>query len=234
VLMDIVLATTNGHKIREIRALLKPFKQFELYSLLDFPNYIQPEETGKTFEENAILKALDCAQKLQKWAIADDSGLVVPALGGSPGVFSARYAGKGATDKENRYKLLQAMKYLEGLERSAYFECCIALARISHTFSDSSHTLHDDLASQVGEAVLHEASPAKVYTTVSAICEGIIVTEERGRHGFGYDSLFLKHDYNQTFAELSEERKNLVSHRGKALEKLKRILERISHTFTQE
>jgi len=197
--MDIVLATTNGHKIREIRALLKGFTQFDLYSLVDFPGYVQPEETGVTFEENAILKALDCAQRLQKWTIADDSGLVVPALGGVPGVYSARYAGVGATDKDNRKKLLQAMRGLQGLDRAAYFECWIALS-----------------------------SPEKIYKTVSATCEGVIIAEEKGSHGFGYDPLFLKHDYNQTFAELSEERKNLVSHRGKALEKLKRILEQVT------
>src|SRR5262249_52762046 len=161
---------------------------FDLYSLLDFPHYVQPEETGNTFEENATLKALHAAQTLQKWTIADDSGLVVPALKGAPGVYSARFAGKGATDKENRVKLLQAMSNLEGLGRSAYFECWIVLA-----------------------------SPQGIQKTVSGTCEGIITTEERGGYGFGYDSLFLKHDYNQTFAELGEERKNLVSHRAKAL-----------------
>ena len=190
--MDLLLATTNGHKIREMRTLLKPFASFDLYSLLDFPTYVQPEETGVTFEENAILKAQHSANTLQMWAIADDSGLVVPALGGEPGVYSARYAGVGAPDKENRKKLLQAMLSLEGLGRSAYFECCIALA-----------------------------SPEGIKKVVYGICEGIISYEERGRNGFGYDSLFLKHDYNQTFGELDESQKNQVSHRAKALEKLK-------------
>ena len=199
--MDIVLATTNGHKIREIRALLKGFGQFDLYSLLDFPTYVQPEETGKTFEENAILKALHCAKTLNKWTIADDSGLVVPALEGSPGVYSARYAGPQASDKENRQKLLKEMNHLEDLSRAAYFECCIALA-----------------------------SPDKIYKTVRGICEGVITTEEHGGYGFGYDSIFLKHDYNQTFGELGEERKNQVSHRAKALEKLKRTLETLKST----
>lgn len=196
--MDIVLATTNGHKIREIRALLRPFKQFDLYSLLDFPSYVPPEETGKIFEENAILKALHCAQNLKKWTIADDSGLVVPSLGGLPGVFSARYAGQGASDKDNRHKLLKAMMHLEGLARAAYFECCIALA-----------------------------SPESIKKTVSGICEGVITSDERGGYGFGYDPIFLKHDYNLTFGELGEERKNQVSHRAKALEKLKRTLENL-------
>jgi XTP/dITP diphosphohydrolase len=196
--MDLILATTNGHKIREMKSLLKPFQQFDLYSLLDFPNYVPPQETGKTFEENATLKALHAAKTFKKWAIADDSGLVVPALGGNPGVFSARYAGIGASEKENRQKLLKEMADLEGLARSAYFECCIALA-----------------------------APEKVYKTVSGICEGSITTEARGGYCFGYDPIFLKHDYNQTFAELGEERKNQVSHRAKALEKLTRTLENL-------
>lgn len=198
--MDLLIATTNGHKIREIRALLKPLNRFELYSLLDFPLYVQPEETGKTFEENAKLKALHAAQSLHKWAIADDSGLVVPALRGEPGVFSARYSGPNATDKDNRQKLLKAMATLDGLERSAYFECCLVLA-----------------------------SPEGVKKVVSGVCEGTIIKEERGGHGFGYDSLFIKHDYNQTFAELGETLKNQVSHRAKALQKLKLTLESLTN-----
>lgn len=194
--MDIVLATTNGHKIREIRALLKVLQQFDLYSLLDFPSYKQPEENGTTFEENARLKAEHAAKTLNKWVIADDSGLVVPALGGAPGIYSARYAGVKATDKENRKKLLKEMAPLEGLSRCCYFECSIVLA-----------------------------SPEGIKKCVSGMCEGTITTEERGGNGFGYDPLFLKHDYNQTFSELDESRKNQVSHRAKALEKLRRTLE---------
>ncbi len=198
--MNLLIATTNGHKIREIRTLLKPL-DFDFYSLLDFPNYIPPEETGKTFEENALLKALQAAKTLNMWAIADDSGLVVPALSGAPGVFSARYAGIGATDKENRQKLLQEMSKLDGLERSAYFECCIVLA-----------------------------SPKGAEKIVKGVCEGEITKGERGGYGFGYDSLFIKHDYNQTFAELGESLKNQVSHRAKALQKLMLTLESLNNT----
>lgn len=197
--MDLLIATTNGHKIREIRALLKPLNKFDLYSLLDFPHYVQPEETGSTFEENACLKALHAARELNKWAIADDSGLVVPALGGSPGVYSARYAGIGATDKGNRQKLLKEMAQLEGLARAAYFECCIVLA-----------------------------APDGIKKIVAATCEGMIIKEERGGYGFGYDPLFIKHDYSQTFAELDEQLKNQVSHRAKALQKLKFTLENLT------
>lgn len=194
--MDLLIATTNGYKIREIRALLKPYAKFDLYSLLDFPNYVQPEETGLTFEENAILKAVHAAKTLNKWTLADDSGLIVPALQGAPGVYSARYAGAGSSDKENRKKLLKEMSHLEGIGRSAYFECCIALA-----------------------------SPDGIKKVVKGVCEGSIQTEEKGSLGFGYDSLFIKHDYNQTFAELEEHQKNQVSHRAKALAKLKMALE---------
>jgi XTP/dITP diphosphohydrolase len=196
--MDILIATTNGHKIREIRALLRPLKRFDLYSLLDFPDYSQPEETGRTFEENALIKASHAAKTLNKWTIADDSGLVVPALKGAPGIHSARFAGRGATDKDNRIKLLRDMSHLEGIARSAYFECCIVLANTE-----------------------------EVKKIAKGTCEGTILEEERGGRGFGYDPLFLKHDYNQTFGELGESVKNLISHRAKALEKLKLSLENL-------
>ena len=194
--MDLIIATQNGHKIREIRAFLKPLTQFDVYSLADFPDYVPPAETGETFEENARIKAEDAAQKLQKLTIADDSGLVVPALGGSPGVYSARYGGEGASDKDNRKKLLEEMSELDEERRDAYFECCIVLA-----------------------------SPEGVKKVARGVCEGTIIEEERGGNGFGYDPLFIKHDYNQTFAELGEGVKNQVSHRAKALEKLLITLE---------
>lgn len=195
-MIELVLATTNIHKVREIRALLACRPDIDLYSLLDFPHYVQPEETGKTFEENAILKAEDAAVKLGKWTIADDSGLVVPALNGEPGVYSARYSGQKASDKENRKKLLKAMERLEGPMRSAYFECCIALV-----------------------------SPKGWKKCLKGTVEGMIAPSERGKNGFGYDALFVKHDYAQTFGELQEEIKNKISHRAKAMEKLLLVLE---------
>jgi len=194
--LDLVIATQNGHKIREIRSLLKSLKQFDVYSILDFADYVPPPETGETFEANAELKALHAARALRKWTLADDSGLVVPALNGAPGVYSARYSGEGASDKDNRKKLLKEMEGLEGERRSAYFECCIALA-----------------------------SPEGVRKVVKGTCEGIIIEEERGGNGFGYDPLFVKYDYNQTFAELGEGVKNQISHRAKALEKILITLE---------
>lgn len=195
--MDLLVATTNGHKIREIRALLRPLGKFDIYSLLDFPSYQQPEENGKTFEENAVIKAMHAAKHFKKWTIADDSGLVVPALGGAPGIYSARYAGSGASDKENRKKLLQDMANLEGELRFAYFECVIVLV----------------------------SPDGEVKSEAKGSCEGVMLSCERGGNGFGYDPLFLKHDYKKTFAELEENVKNQVSHRAKALSKLKIHLE---------
>ncbi len=194
--MELVISTKNVHKVREIRSLLKTLKQLDVYSLNDFPDYVPPPETGKTFEENAILKAVHAAKALGKWTGADDYGLVVPALSGAPGVFSARYAGENASDLDNRKKLLREMQNLSDIGRSAYFECVIALA-----------------------------SPEKLKKCVHGLCEGTIITQERGRNGFGYDPLFIKHDYQKTFGELEETVKNQVSHRAKAIEKLKLFLE---------
>lgn len=188
--MEIVLATENLHKVREFREMLKGL-DFEILSLTQFPDYKAPEETGKNFVENAELKALHAAKALGKIAIADDSGLVVPALGGAPGVYSRRYAGEKATDSENRKKLLKAMLGFDETARSAYFECCLCLANLDG-----------------------------IKKSISAKVEGQILTEERGRNGFGYDPLFQKYDMNKSFAELSESTKNRISHRYKAIEKL--------------
>lgn len=199
--MQIVLATHNLHKIREFREMLKHLETFDVRSLLDFPHYTLPEETGVTFEENAVLKAVDAAKHLKMWVIADDSGLVVPALKGAPGVYSARYAGDDATDAENRHKLLKEMLNLSGLDRQAYFECVLALA-----------------------------GPEGLKKCVHGKVEGEITTQEKGRNGFGYDPLFMKHDYGQTFAELTESTKNRISHRWKALERLFPTLESLPNT----
>lgn len=194
--MQIIIASTNVHKIREYKAILKPLSHLDVLSLHDFPKYVAPPETGETFEENAKIKAEHAAKELQSWVLADDSGLVVPALDGRPGVYSARYAGEHATDSENRKKLLREMENIMDLKRQAFFECWIALA-----------------------------SPDKIEKVVSGVCEGTILREERGNNGFGYDPLFVKHEYSKTFAEMEEHTKNRVSHRGKAIEKIMTFLE---------
>ncbi len=199
--MELVIASHNVHKIREFRAILKKIGNFDLLTLIDFPKYTPPPETGSTFEENAIVKAEHAAKALNRWVIADDSGLVIPALSGAPGINSRRYAAENATDKENRQKLLKEMRHLDEQNRQGYFECWIALS-----------------------------SPAGLKKTAKGVSEGLILEQERGGMGFGYDSIFIKHEYGKTFAELEEETKNRISHRRKAIDKLIPVLESILST----
>ncbi len=195
--MELLIASTNIHKIREFRFLLKN-TGFDVLSLHDFPSYIPPEETENTFEGNASLKAKLAALTLKKWVLADDSGLIVPALGGAPGVHSSKYAGEKATDRENCVKLLTSMKLLQEQDRSAYFECAIVIS-----------------------------SPEGKLKYFQGLCEGSILEETKGRSGFSYDSIFRKHDYNKTFAELTEDIKSRISHRRKAFDKALLYLESI-------
>jgi len=196
---QIVIASKNIHKIREIKTILHELlPNLDILSLIDFPEYKPLEEKGESFEENASLKAEYAAKTLGRWVLSDDSGLIVPALAGSPGIYSARYAGEKATDADNRKKLLSNLAKLSDKDRYAYFECCIALA-----------------------------SPEKLIKCVCAKCEGRIEYQEKGGEGFGYDPLFVKHDYNKTFSELKESVKNKISHRRKALDKILLTLESI-------
>lgn len=196
--MELVIASRNMHKIREFRAILKKMGLFDLLSLNDFPSYISPPETGTSFEENAITKAVHAAKALKRWVLADDSGLVIPALNGAPGIFSRRYAGEHASDKENRQKLLKEMDHLQGSLRQGYFECWIALA-----------------------------SADGIKKVTKGVSEGMITEQERGSSGFGYDAVFVKHEYGKSFAELDEATKNRISHRRKALDKILPTLETI-------
>lgn len=190
--MKIVAATGNAHKLQEFRSILQGA---EILSQSEAGFYGEVEETGATFAENALIKAQAVARATGLAALADDSGLCVDALGGAPGVYSARYS--GGDDRANRVLLL---KNLEGTEnRAAHFACAIALV-----FPD-------------GRRV---ESEGKTY--------GHILTEERGQNGFGYDCLFWSDDLRKTFAEASEEEKNAVSHRGRALQALK---EKIGELF---
>lgn len=187
--MKIIIASSHGYKIRETKAFLKQLGDFDIFSLNDFPHYSPPEETGETTKENALAKGCHAAQYFNAWIIADDSMLKVPALQGLPGKLSSTFAGKNAGEKEHRKKLLQLMEHLiHDIDRSAYFECSVALV-----------------------------SPEGQAYTSSGTCEGYINDIERGSSGFGYDTLFVKHDYKQTFAELPEILKNQISHRAKAL-----------------
>jgi len=196
--IEIVIASSNLHKIREVRSILKLHLPFDYLSLLDFSGYVAPEECGRSFEENALAKAVHAAKNLKRWALADDSGLVVPALGGLPGVKSARFAGERSSDKQNRQKLIQELGSVPDNERVGYFYCACALV-----------------------------SPEGVQKQVHGICEGSLILAPRGSQGFGYDPLFLKYDYNKTFAEMDEDTKNRISHRRKALDKLLPFLEEL-------
>lgn len=197
--MEIVIASSNVHKVREIRAMLKTLRKFDIYSLHDFPDYQPPEFNVETFEDLAIQKAVHAAQSIKKLTIADASGLVVPALNGLPGIHSSRYAHKTASDKENRQKLLFDMKNFQEADRYAYLECCLALA-----------------------------SPQGLLKSAKGVSEGVVIDQERGSNGYGYDSIFLKHDYSKTFAELEEDTKIRISHRRKAFDKILLTLENIS------
>jgi XTP/dITP diphosphohydrolase len=200
--MQLIIASRNVHKIRELRSMLKPYKKFDVLSLLDFPNYQPLPENHESLEKNAAQKAVHAATTLNQWTIADDTGLIVPALQGAPGVRSARYAGPQATDADNRKKLLHDMKHLQDPDRQAYFECWLAIA-----------------------------SPDGLKKYARGICEGTIVAEEKGGKGFGYDSLFVKYEYGKTFAELEEALKNRISHRRKALDKLHLYLESLTNAL---
>jgi XTP/dITP diphosphohydrolase len=180
----IVLASGNKGKLEELRSLLG--QGVSILSAGDLGVEL-PEETGTTFEENAILKASAVAKQIGRLAIADDSGLEVDALDGAPGVYSARYAGPEADDERNRLKLLDALAGLDHPQRTARFRCVIAIA----------------------------FSPDDIVTT-NGSCEGHITTSERGSGGFGYDPLFEVAG-GKTMAELDPEEKNDVSHRGHAM-----------------
>ncbi len=193
---ELVVATRNAGKLKEIRQLLE-VNVGVIYSLDDFQDLPDIIEDGLTFEENALKKAKLTALKLGKPVLADDSGLCVDALEGKPGIFSARFAGNDAGDKENNKKLLAELAGIPIDRRSASFQCVIALC-----FPDGSHQ------------------------TFNGELKGMILDTARGSHGFGYDPLFLIPEYNKTLAELSSEVKNRISHRGRALAELKEFLRR--------
>lgn len=192
---EIIIATKNQGKVKEFEALLAPIG-FRVQSLLDFPDSIDVEETGKSFEENAILKAEAIAMHYQRMTIADDSGLAIDYLGGKPGIFSARYAGPDKNDQANINKVLEDLSDVRTLEdRSARFICALAIS-----------------------------IPGKKTKTVVGTCEGYIATEPQGENGFGYDPIFILKNKNQTMANLTKEEKNQISHRAEALKKVIEVI----------
>ena len=196
-MLEIVISSRNKEKKRELETLLKGLK-IKVLDLNDFPGAPKVKETGDTFEANARLKAAKIAKYTGRLTLADDSGLVVEALGGMPGVRSARFAGDGATYEENNFKLL---KYLEGVpanKRNAKFLSVAALA-----------------------------DPKGVIAAVKGECSGRITLAPKGKNGFGYDPVFYSPRFKKTFAELSASQKNSISHRGRALKKARTIIRRL-------
>ncbi|HWB58388.1 MAG TPA: RdgB/HAM1 family non-canonical purine NTP pyrophosphatase [Chthoniobacteraceae bacterium] len=191
----LLVATKNSHKTAEIRAILGA--GWEVTDLNAHPEVIAPEEIGTTFAENAAIKAAAASLIFPGIVLSDDSGIEADALGGAPGVYSARYAGEKATDADNRVKLLRELDAAgaRGKQRAGRFRCVMALA-------------------ENGE----------VLGTFDGAVEGIIINEEKGEGGFGYDSLFVPDGYCETFGQLPAEVKNGLSHRGRALEKVREYL----------
>ena len=194
----LIVASNNEHKILEIKQMLKQFA-IEIMSLREANIDIDVEETGTTFEENAYIKA-NTIHKLVKdcMVLSDDSGLMVDSLGGAPGVYSARYAGEHGNSEKNNQKLLEELEGKKFEDRKARFVCSLVLI------------------TEAGKII-----------SVKGEVEGYITDKESGQNGFGYDPLFYIPEYNMTFSEMSDEMKNSMSHRGRALEKLKGELSKL-------
>jgi XTP/dITP diphosphohydrolase len=189
----LLLATRNEGKVRELRQLLGA-QSCHLETLATHPEVGEIEETGETFEENARLKASRAARDSGMWTVAEDSGLIVDALGGEPGVRSARYAGVHGDDRANIRKLLQSMQ--DEADRAARFICVTALA----------------------------SPDGEIVATTQGTCEGSICTEPRGESGFGYDPCFEPEGETRTNAELTAREKGAISHRGRAIRALVPLL----------
>lgn len=193
--MDIVIATNNKGKLAEIKKILSGHN---VLSQNDVGAFVDVEETGTTYEENAILKAEAVRKFTDKIIIADDSGLEVDVLGGEPGLYSARYAGDGTTPDQGMDKLLKNLEGYSFKEKTARFVSCIV-------------------------AIMPNGETHSFYGE----CEGYIIDEKRGDNGFGFDPVFWVEEYGRTFAEISDEEKNRISHRYRALYKLKEFLDTI-------
>lgn len=197
---EIVLATRNRYKDEEIKSILKDLDT-KIMSMTSFPDYPATIEDGATLEENAAKKAREAAEFFKKWAIADDSGLEVDCLNGRPGIFSARYAGKNCSCDDNNKKLIAELKNVPEEKRSANFRTVIAVA----------------------------SPDGKLFLADGEIF-GTIRERATGTSGFGYDPVFYVPEYGKTFAELSYEIKNSLSHRAKALQKVKKIIKNLSNS----
>ena len=200
--MLIVLGTRNPKKLKEIAEILGDLQTegLEFADLTRFPQAPEVVEDGSTFEANARKKASELAMALSQWVLGEDSGLVVPALHGRPGVQSARYSGKHGDDAANNTKLLAELAPLPDDHRAAHYVCALALAD----------------------------PPGQIQAVVQGHCHGTITRELRGSGGFGYDPLFLIPEYHRTFGKMSARVKHAISHRARALDQLRPILKKLS------
>jgi XTP/dITP diphosphohydrolase len=193
--LKLLVGTNNAGKIKELNELLADLP-IELFGLEGFVNIVEPEETGVTFSENAALKANSYALQTGFWALSDDSGLEVEALGGMPGVYSARYAGAQASDAERSEKLLGELAETRDNARRARFVCAMAIAD----------------------------AKGEIRFLAEGVCDGKIALEARGTNGFGYDPVFIPDGFTETFGELSSTVKGKISHRARAIKKIMRFL----------
>ena len=200
---SLLLGTRNPGKVKEITSILAD-AGWTFSSLQEFPDIAIAEENATTFKENAIAKARFYARATGLCALADDSGLEVEALGGAPGVFSARYAGENASDADRRALLLSELAKTGNTVRRARFVAVVAIAQ----------------------------PDGEVLNVSEGICEGTITFAPHGRNGFGYDPLFVPDGYDQTFAELPDTVKNMISHRARALMPTKEFLTKLDHRLS--
>ena len=194
----LVVGSRNRKKREEIVEILGDLG-LDLRDLTSYPDAPEVVEDGATFADNARKKAVELARHLGQWVLGEDSGLVVPALNGRPGVYSARYAGKQGDDEANNDRLLAELAPFPDDRRAAYYVCTAALAD----------------------------PQGEVHAVVEGRCNGIIIRERRGKGGFGYDPLFLIPEYHRTFGELSPRVKHALSHRARALAQLRPVLRKL-------
>lgn len=194
----ILVASTNQGKVNEIKSFLSDFP-LNIYSLKDVQIYNSFPEKGKTFQENARGKSLFYSEKWDGFTLAEDSGLEVDYLQGKPGVLSARFSGPQATDEKNLYKVLKLLKNVPWEQRKARFVCCLVLSQ-----------------------------KRKIIKEIKKFVSGYISLARKGQQGFGYDPIFYYPPLQKTFAQISPEEKNKISHRGQALQELKKFLKKIT------
>ena len=212
-MQELIIATTNPGKLREIRELLKDL-DVKITSLSDYPDAPKIEEDGKNFAQNALKKAATIALYTGKLTLGEDSGLEVKALGNKPGIYSSRFSGEKATDRKNNVKLLRLLRDVPLKKRQARYRCFAALV----------------------DGQPRQRRGQRVIDVVSGSCAGVIALKGKGNNGFGYDPLFFIPRYHKTFGELDPAVKAKISHRARAFRKVRKVLEEylnLKHEYRQ-